>query len=156
MLIQGGAVVYRAARTRIKTKKSSEGARFLFLKILLIGMLASQNEIFYVIFILFIFCCFNLVEESKSVMRKLQSPTLAMPAKRHLMHVVFGDYRKFMKQQQQKNAPSASSASKSRSSKPKGGAATSAAIEIVAPSSEVHDAKKVADIPPVVQETKLE
>lgn len=39
-------------------------------------------------------------QESRSVIAKLKSTSLSKVEKRHLMHVVFGDYRKIMQQQE--------------------------------------------------------
>lgn len=39
------------------------------------------------------------IEESNQVIKKLQSTKRPLPFKRHLMHVVFGDYRGMMKEE---------------------------------------------------------
>ena len=46
------------------------------------------------------FFCFvffsSIVQESKKVITKLESDKTTLVAKRHLMRVIFGDYRKLM------------------------------------------------------------
>lgn len=42
-------------------------------------------------------------KESKSVIDKLSSPKVSMAQKRHLMRVVFGDYRKYMREEELRN-----------------------------------------------------
>jgi hypothetical protein len=67
----------------------------------------------------------HLVAESQGMIKKLKSPKISMPQKRHLMHNVFGDYRKFMREEEKKgeaglkqkgNSPSASSSTPSADS----------------------------------------